>query len=449
MLKRKINSYLEQFYKRTNKALLVTGARQTGKSFSIRQYGTTHYEIFVEINFIEKPDAAEILKGAKSSQDILVRLSLLTSTSLVAGKTLVFFDEVQECPEIVTAIKFLVDEGSYRYILSGSLLGVELRDLRSEPVGYMDVKDMYPLDLEEFFMAMGVSRQATDGLQKAFEEQQPVDEFVHKKMMELFRLYLIVGGMPAAVQKYIDTHNLQDVMAEQQAIIRLYKRDITKYDKNHKLYIDEIFDLIPSELNAKNKRFILKDLNENLKFSRYENSFLWLKNAGVALPTYNVEEPVVPLKLSRSRNLFKLFQSDIGLLACQYAEGIQLRIINDEKGINYGAIFENVVAQELQAHGFELYYFNSKKQGELDFIIEKDGHTLPIEVKSGKDYQRHNALNNVMGNADYGIPRALVFCNDNVSTSGNIVYLPIYLVAYLKKEVIGEVIYDVDLEGIG
>jgi predicted AAA+ superfamily ATPase len=458
MLKRKIDSYLEQFYKRTNKALLVTGARQTGKSFSIRQYGTAHYENFVEINFIEQPGAAEILKGAKNSQDILVRLSLLTSTPLVAGKTLVFFDEVQECPEMVTAIKFLVDEGSYRYILSGSLLGVELKDLRSEPVGYMDVKDMYPLDFEEFLLAMGVSRQVTDGLQRAFEQQQPVDEFVHKKMMELFRLYLIVGGMPAAVQKYVDTHNLQDVMAEQQAIIRLYKRDITKYDKNHKLYIDEIFELIPSELNAKNKRFILKDLNENLKFSRYENSFLWLKNAGVALPTYNVEEPVVPLKLSRSRNLFKLFQSDIGLLACQYAEGFQLRIIRsaegrlqgkkNEKGINFGSIFENMVAQELQAHGFELYYFNSKKQGELDFIIEKDGQALPIEVKSGKDYQRHNALSNVMGNADYAIPRAIVFCNDNVSMSGNIVYLPIYMVTFLKKEVIGEVIYDLDLEGI-
>ena len=458
MLKRKIDSYLEQFYKRTNKALLVTGARQTGKSFSIRQYGTAHYENFVEINFIEQPEAAEILKGAKNSQDILVRLSLLTSTPLVAGKTLVFFDEVQECPEMVTAIKFLVDEGSYRYILSGSLLGVELKDLRSEPVGYMDVKDMYPLDFEEFLLAMGVSRQVTDGMQKAFEQQQPVDEFVHKKMMELFRLYLIVGGMPAAVQKYVDTHNLQDVMAEQQAIIRLYKRDITKYDKNHKLYIDEIFELIPSELNAKNKRFILKDLNENLKFSRYENSFLWLKNAGVALPTYNVEEPVVPLKLSRSRNLFKLFQSDIGLLACQYAEGFQLRIIRsaegrlqgrkDEKGINFGSIFENMVAQELQAHGFELYYFNSKKQGELDFIIEKDGQALPIEVKSGKDYQRHNALSNVMGNADYAIPRAIVFCNDNVSMSGNIVYLPIYMVTFLKKEEIGEVIYDLDLEGI-
>ena len=254
--------------------------------------------------------------------------------------------------------------------------------------------------------------------------------------------------MPAAVQKYVDTHNLQEVMAEQQAIVRLYKRDLAKYDRSNKLYIQEIFDLIPSELNAKNKRFILKNLNENNKFSRYENSFLWLKDAGVALPTYNVEEPVAPLKLLRSRSLFKLFQNDVGLLASQYAEGIQLRLLSDEKSINFGAVFENAVAQELSAHGFELYYFNSKKQGELDFIIEKDGHTLPIEVKSGKDYQRHNALSNVMGNADYAIPRAVVFCNDNVSVSGNITYLPIYMVAFLKKEVIGDVIYKVDMTGI-
>ena len=448
MLKRKIDSYLDEFYKRTDKALLVTGARQTGKSFSIRQFGKSHFEHFVEINFIEQPDAAEALKGAKNSQDIIVRLSLLTNIDLVPGKTLIFFDEVQECPEIVTAIKFLVDEGSYRYILSGSLLGIELKDLRSEPVGYMDVKDMYPLDLEEFLQAMGVSEQVMERLRTAYEQKQPVDDFVHKKIMELFRLYLIVGGMPAAVQKYLDTNNLKDVMMEQQAIIRLYKRDISKYDKDHKLYIDEIFDLIPSELNAKNKRFILKDLNENLKFPRYENSFLWLKNAGVALPTYNVEEPVVPLKLSRSRNLFKLFQSDIGLLACQYAEGIQLRIINDEKSINFGSISENVVAQELNAHGFNLYSFNFKKQGELDFVIEKNGHTLPIEVKSGKDYQRHNALNNVMGNADYEIPQALVFCNENVSIDNNVCYVPIYMVCFLKKETLGDITYAVNIKGI-
>lgn len=448
MLKRKIDNYLANYFERTNKALLVTGARQTGKSFSIRHFGETHFESFVEINFIENPDAVGTIRGAKNSRDILIRLSLLANRPLLKGKTLIFFDEVQEYPEIVTAIKFLVDEGSYRYIMSGSLLGVELNDLRSEPVGYLDIVEMFPLDLEEFVRALGVGDAVIDNLREAFVKLQPVDEFVHRKMMELFRLYLVVGGMPAAVQKYVDTHNLKDVMNEQLAIVRLYKRDITKYDKDRKLYIEEIFDLIPSELNAKNKRFILKNLNENLKFSRYENSFIWLKDAGVALPVFNVEEPVVPLKLSRSRNLFKLFQNDVGLLACQYAEGIQLRIINDEKSINFGSIYENVVAQELHAHGFELYYFNSKKQGELDFIIEKNGTTLPIEVKSGKDYQRHNALNNVMNNEGYEIKEAFVFTGENLRRDGRFNYLPIYLVGFLQRENIGDIHYDVSLEGL-
>ena len=448
MLNRKIDNYLANYFERTNKALLVTGARQTGKSFSIRHFGETHFESFVEINFIENPDAVGTIRGAKNSRDILIRLSLLANRPLLKGKTLIFFDEVQEYPEIVTAIKFLVDEGSYRYIMSGSLLGVELNDLRSEPVGYLDIVEMFPLDLEEFVRALGVGDAVIDNLREAFVKLQPVDEFVHRRMMELFRLYLVVGGMPAAVQKYVDTHNLKDVMNEQLAIVRLYKRDITKYDKDRKLYIEEIFDLIPSELNAKNKRFILKNLNENLKFSRYENSFIWLKDAGVALPVFNVEEPVVPLKLSRSRNLFKLFQNDVGLLACQYAEGIQLRIINDEKSINFGSIYENVVAQELHAHGFELYYFNSKKQGELDFIIEKNGTTLPIEVKSGKDYQRHNALNNVMNNEGYEIKEAFVFTGENLRRDGRFNYLPIYLVGFLQRENIGDIHYDVSLEGL-
>ncbi len=448
MLKRKIDNYLANYFNRTKKALLVTGARQTGKSFSIRHFGETHFDSFIEINFIENPDAVGTMRGAKDSRDILLRLSLLANRPLLKGKTLIFFDEVQEYPEIVTAIKFLVDEGSYRYIMSGSLLGVELNDLRSEPVGYLDIVEMFPLDLEEFVRALGVGEAVINNLREAFVKLQPVDEFVHTKMMELFRLYLVVGGMPAAVQKYVDTHNLKDVMDEQLAIVRLYKRDITKYDKDRKLYIEEIFDLIPSELNAKNKRFILKNLNENLKFSRYENSFIWLKDAGVALPVFNVEEPVVPLKLSRSRNLFKLFQNDIGLLACQYAEGIQLRIINDEKSINFGSIYENVVAQELHAHGFELYYFNSKKQGELDFIIEKNGTTLPIEVKSGKDYQRHNALTNVMNNAGYDIKEAFVFTGDNMRQDGGVYYLPIYLVGFLQREAIGDIHYNISLEGL-
>lgn len=360
MLKRKIDHYIKRYYETTRNALLITGARQIGKTYSIRQFGKS-FKSFVEINFIDNPEAVDVFKGAKGSADILFRLSAMTTIPLIKGETLIFFDEVQKCPEMVTAIKFLVDEGSYRYILSGSLLGVELKDLRSEPVGYMGIKDMYPLDFEEFISCVGINDKIIDSLRNAWESRVAVDEFVHSKIMELFRLYLVVGGMPAAVSKYIESNNLQAVMAVQQDIIRLYKRDIAQYDPDNKLYIEEIFNLIPPELNAKNKRFILKKLNENAKFERYQNSFLWLKNAGVALSVYNVEEPKIPLLLARSRNLFKLFQNDIGLLAAQYAEGIQLRIIRGEKNINFGSVYENAVAQELVAHGIDPYYYNNKK----------------------------------------------------------------------------------------
>ena len=448
MIKRKIDRCLEEYYASTKKALLITGARQTGKTYSIRHFGKSHYESMVEINFVEMSDAVPVIATAKNSRDLLLRISSLTTQPLIEGKTLIFFDEVQECPEIVTAIKFLVDEGKYRYIMSGSLLGVELNDLRSEPVGYMDVKEMFPLDMEEFFAAVGLSQMVMDELRDAWENKRPVDEFVHAKLLDLFRLYLIVGGMPAAVQKYLDSNNLQEVLAEQQAILRLYKRDIAKYDKKNKLYIEEIFDLIPSELNAKNKRFILKNLNENAKFSHFENSFIWLKEVGVALPVYNVEDPVVPLKLSRSRNLFKLFQNDVGLLASQYADGIQLRLLTDAKSINFGSVYENAIAQELYAHGFDLYYFNSKKQGELDFVIEKNGVVLPIEVKSGKVYHRHNALSNVMSNQNYQIPEAIVFSNENFRQSDKVMYLPIYMAMFIEKQPPVDITYKVDLSGI-
>lgn len=446
MLTRKIDSYIHNYYETTRNALLITGARQIGKTFSIRKFGQA-FKSFIEINFVDNPEAAEVFKGAKSSADILLRLSAITTTPLIKGETLIFFDEVQKCPEIVTAIKFLVDEGSYRYILSGSLLGVELKDLRSEPVGYMGIKDMYPLDFEEFISGVGINDKIIASLRNAWENRTSVDDFIHSKLMELFRLYLVVGGMPAAINKYIESNNLQEVMAVQQDIIRLYKRDIAQYDPNNKLYIEEIFNLIPPELNAKNKRFILKQLNENAKFERYQNSFLWLKNAGVALPVYNVEEPKMPLLLARSRNLFKLFQNDIGLLAAQYAEGIQLRIIKGDKDINFGSIYENAVAQELIAHGLEPYYYNNKKRGELDFVIELGGKVLPIEVKSGKNYDTHRALSNIMDCNEYDLPEAVVFNNDNLRVEGKIVYAPIYMTMFLAKDNTAPTYYKVDLSG--
>ena len=219
----------------------------------------------------------------------------------------------------------------------------------------------------------------------------------------------------------------------QQSILTLYKKDIARYDPKEKLYLEDIFDLIPSELNAKTKRFILKDLHQDFKLSRYHNSFLWLANAGVALPTYNVEEPRIPLRLNRQSNLFKLFLCDVGLLAATYANGIQLALLNGEKNINFGAVFENAAAQELAAHGYKLYYFNSKKQGELDFVIEHEGNVLPLEIKSGKDYTRHNALTGVLANPEYGIPAAVVFHSGNVSVKDKITYYPIYMMMFLRE----------------
>ena len=444
MLNRKINNYIRHYYTNNRNALLITGARQTGKTYSIREFGKS-FQSFIEINFVENPEAIEIFSSANSSTDILLRLSALTNIPLIKNNTLVFFDEVQKCPNIVTAIKFLVDEGSYRYILSGSLLGVELKKLRSQPVGYMGIKEIYTFDFEEFISAVGINNHIIDSLRQAWQQRTPVDNFIHDKLMELFRLYLVVGGMPAAVDKYIETNNLQEVMIIQRDIIRLYKQDIAQYDPDNKLYIENIFDLIPPELNAKNKRFILKRLNENAKFEHYQNSFLWLKNAGVALPVYNVEEPKIPLLLARSRNLFKLFQNDIGLLAAQYAEGIQLRIIMGDKNINFGSIYENAVAQELVTHGITPYYYNNKKRGELDFVIEIDNSILPIEVKSGKDYEVHRALSNIMDCPDYDLPCAIIFNNDNLKVVDKLTYAPIYMVMFLARHDTAPAHYHVDL----
>ncbi|MCF0201928.1 MAG: ATP-binding protein [Bacteroidaceae bacterium] len=443
MIKRLIYNRLSDIITNSSKAILLTGARQVGKTYIIRELGEKMFDNFIEINFIENSEIANYFKKPKSVDEILLRLSTLYGKQMVKGKTLIFFDEIQVCPDLVTSIKFLVDEGSYRYAMSGSLLGVELNDLRSQPVGYIDVIDMHPLDLKEFVQALGVGDDVINHLYKCFSENSPVDEFVHNRMMQLVRLYLLVGGMPAVVAKYLESNNLRLVTDEQQAILRLYKKDIAQYDPQRKLYLNEIFDLIPPELNEKNKRFILKSLNENMKFNRYENSFLWLKDAGVAIPTYNVEEPTLPLLLSRSRNLFKLFQNDVGLLAAQYASNIQLKILNGEDQINYGSIYENFVAQELTCHGFPTYYFNSKKHGELDFVIEHNDAVLPIEVKSGKEYLRHRALVNIMDVRNYGLTSAIVLCNDNISVVDSITYYPIYMTMFINRKEPSDLIVDI------
>lgn len=387
-----------------------------------------------------------MFKDLSNTKDLLARLSLFTKQKLIKRDTLIFFDEVQICPEVITYIKFLVDEGSYNYILSGSLLGIEINDLRSVPVGYLTIKRMFPLTFREFALKLELNSSILENLETSFKEKKPVDDFIHKKMMELFRVYLVVGGMPAAVNRYIETNNLNEVIDIQNQIVNLYKKDITQYDKNNKLAIAQIFELIAPQLNSQNKRFIIKDIKSGVKFDRYENSFLWLKDAGFALPVYNVETPKIPLKLSKSRSLFKLFMNDVGLLASEYSQGIQLKIISGDDKLNYGAIFENYIAQELTACEHDLYYYNNKKRGELDFLIEYDGEVLPIEVKSGKDYKVHRALSNIMDCGEFNLNRALIFNNSNLKVEGKLTYAPIYMAMFLKQEIKDEdSIYKIDL----
>jgi len=438
MISRKLDVFIAEFYKTSRNALFLTGARQVGKSFALRKFAKANYRVYLELNFYKDTTLRSLVETARDEEQMLQRIALHTHTSLEEGHTFIFFDEVQKCPKIITMIKFLVEDGRYRYGLSGSLLGIELHgrgQVESWPVGFMTEKQVFPLDFEEFVMALGVGRHIIDTLQTCWETQTQVDGFVHEEMMRLFHMYLIIGGMPAPVQTYLDTKDYVRVEAKQKGILALYKLDIKNYNPGRELQINEIFDLIPPELNAPNKRFILKDMHDTARFRQYANDFLWLKQAEMALPTFNAEIPVAPLKLSEKRNLFKLFQNDVGLLSCQYASGVQLKILHGETNINFGAIYENAVAQELYAHGWSLYYFNSKKQGELDFLLERDMEIIPVEVKSGKTYERHNALGNVMKNEEYNILRAIVLCNDNITCDGKILYAPIYMLMFMHQSI--------------
>ena len=446
---RKNSIIIEEWLKSSNKALLVTGARQTGKTWLIREeIAKSEYTKF-EVNFIDQPDLVDYLNVKMSAEEFLVKLKMIMPEDCKPQETVVFFDEIQKCPEIVTKIKFLVEEGSFKYVMSGSLLGVELKGIASVPVGYLTVLKMYPMDFEEFMVANNVSKMTLEMLKEKFETCQPVDEFIHQKLLSLFFIYLIVGGMPDAVKTYIATKDIREVDKVQRDIITLYKEDFSQYEsEDKKLKLISIYDIIPAELNKQNKKFVFTMLDKELKFDRYENSFLWLKDAGVALPVYNVEAPTIPLKESKSSNVFRLFSNDTGLLTSAYSAEIKLELINKNSEINNGAHFENAVVQQLTANGLEPYFCKKKNIGELDAVIEMGGKVVPIEVKSGKAYKAHKALDNFMNIPDYHLEKAYVLSAANLEQEGAVVYLPIYMCYLLKEREIGKLIVDLNMEGL-
>lgn len=446
---RKDSIAVREWLKNSNKALLVTGARQIGKTWLIRdEIDKSDYTRF-EVNFIDQPDMVQYLNTEMSAEEFLVKLKMIMPEQCKPHETVVFFDEIQKCPEIVTKIKFLVEEGSFKYVMSGSLLGVELKGIASAPVGYLTVLRMYPMDFEEFMVANDVSDTTLEMLKEKYETCSPVDEFIHQKLLSLFFVYLIVGGMPDAVKTYVKTKDIREVDKVQRDIVALYREDFTQNElEDKKLKVKSIYDIIPAELNKQNKKFVFTMLNKELKFNRYENSFLWLKDAGVVLPVYNVDAPVIPLFASKSSNVFRLFSSDIGLLTSAYPAETKMELINKNGEVNNGAHFENAVAQQLKANGFEPYFCKKKNIGEMDFVIEMNGKVVPIEVKSGKSYKAHKALDNFMKVPDYHLEKAYVFSVGNVEKAGSVMYLPIYMCYLLKEQQLGQMIVDLDMDGL-
>ncbi len=443
MLYRKVTSYLEDYLKSgTDKILILEGARQIGKSFSIREAGTRLYKNFVEINFVEDDEGDQLFKNVHKKEDFYLTLSMVAGDRLNdRTDTLVFLDEIQHYPQYLTMLKFLREDGRYRYITSGSLLGITLQDATSIPVGSVIRKEMFQLDFEEFLIANGFGTEAITLLRSAYEKRQSLSVEHHNHVMDLFRRYLLVGGMPDAVNTYLDTHNIVRVREVQESIRNLYATDASKYEKEQskKLLIRRIYEMIPSQMENKKKRIVAQEIRgkKGDRFEQYHEEFEYLISSGIALAVHAIANPHFPLSESLQKSLLKLYLNDVGLLTGLLYHNNIRPVLDDMRSINLGSVYESVVAQELRAHGHKLFYYDQRKQGEVDYLI--DNYTAmsphPIEVKSGKDYTVHSALNNILGNPDYHISAATVVSNEReIYQEGKVTYMPVYLVMFMESD---------------
>ena len=435
MLKRKAYQRLEDWKRyKTKQALLVKGARQVGKTTLVRQFAADNYEILAEVNFFDNKTAKETVMRAIDADDLLLRLSVLSGKELEAGKTLVFLDEIQECgADLLTWIKMLLERTDYDYILSGSLLGLEVSNISSLPVGFLQEVTLYPLDFEEFCWASGIGKTALEAVSACMESLTPVPDYLHDKLTDTFYRYLLVGGMPDVVQAFVDNNDLLRARNLQRGIVNMYKMDMAKYvsDTLEARQVQMVYESIPSQLNSENKRFKYARLGKSLRFANLEFAFDWLEHGGVALPAFRVNEPTFPLAAHEDRNMLKLYANDVGLLTAQMMGDVDIDILNRRSSINFGSIFENVAAQEFRACGRELRYYNSSKIGEVDFVLQgQQGGIDLCEIKSGKNYRRHSALDNLLTTKNYSFEHVYVFHDGNVDTPEafeGVTYLPIYM----------------------
>ena len=438
MLERKFTSLIESFLQEEpNKILLVNGARQIGKSYLIRYVGQKLFPHFVEINLKEDKEGDKVFADVHTTNDLYMRLSNYYSTPLGdKTDTLVFLDEIQSYPHLMTMLKFLNQESRYRFIASGSQLGVALSETPSVPLGSVTIEQMYPLDFEEFLWATGIGKAWIDDIHEHFIHKRPLDENTHNVLLKRFKYYLLIGGLPEAINNYLADRNMVRVRQTHRDIHNLYRIDASQYDEEHKLKIRKIYDLIPSNLENKKKRVVYKNI-ENKKgktFSDYADEFDYLANSGVALEVSAISNPHFPLAESEQKKLVKLYLNDVGLLTNLLYELNVNAVLQDIKSVNLGTVYESVVAQELTAHGFKLHYYDNKKKGEVDFLVDDydDLTVLPLEIKSGKDYTEHSALTNFLETPDYGINHVVVFSNKReIFKKKGVTYLPIYYCMFL------------------
>lgn len=440
MLYRKIeNEIANHLQSGDNKILLIDGARQIGKSFIIREVGRRLFPNFIEINMEEDRLGNRTFEGVRTTADFYLALSTIGGDRMKdKSSTLVFIDEIQAYDQLLTLLKFLRDDDKFTYIASGSLLGVALKTTSSVPMGSIVIKQMFPMDFEEFLIANGMGELALSTMREKFAARESLPENIHTKVMDLFRKYLLVGGLPEAVKTFVESQNIASVRQIQTDIQRLYGVDAARYESTHtRLKIQRIYQMLPSNLENKKKRVVAKNIEGKTgkRMADYEDEFEYLIASGIALEVRAVSKPSFPLAANGTKNLLKLYMNDVGLLTNIFFGTSIKAIMDDVASVNLGSVYETVVAQELRAHGFHLFYYDNKKHGEVDFLIDERGHLtiLPLEIKSGKDYRIHSALDNLLSVKEYHTHEALVFSNAReVEQQGRITYLPIYYISFIE-----------------
>ena len=440
MLFRKIESFIKEYLtSNSNKILVIDGARQIGKSYIIRKVGEDLFkDNYIEINFVADKEGNKLFENVNTVEDFYFTLSTVAGDKMKDKKnTLIFLDEIQEYPQFITLLKFLKQDDKYTYIASGSLLGVTLANTGSIPIGSIEIKRMYQLDFEEFLIANGFSSEAINILENKFSSRESLNETMHEKLLDLFKKYLIVGGLPDAVNEFLRTRNVVAIRKIQEDIIRFYGEDASKYDSENKLKIKRIYDMLPSTMQNTKKRIVAKDIEGIVgkRFKNYADEFDYLTSSGIALEVKAIANPIFPLVQSADKNLLKLYMNDVGLLSGLLFKNNAKPILDDVRSINLGALYETAVAGQLKAIGHKLFYYDNRNRGEVDFLVDDFDNLsiLPIEVKSGRDYTIHSALNHFLNNDSYPAKCGYVLSNEReIKNVGKVTYLPIYFVIFIK-----------------